>query len=101
MRRICSPAVTDPRWEEMESWIRERVVPDDDALTRAVGRSDASGLPSIQVDPAMGKFLNLVARMTGAERILEVGTLGGYSTIWLARALPADGRLITLESDPQ
>jgi predicted O-methyltransferase YrrM len=93
--------MSDPRWNEVEDWIRGRVIPDDDALTGAVERADAGGLPSIQVDPTMGKFLNLLARMTGAQRILEIGTLAGYSTIWLARALPADGRLITLEYDPQ
>jgi predicted O-methyltransferase YrrM len=93
--------VSDPRWNDVEDWIRGRVIPDDDALTEAVERSDAGGLPSIQVDPTMGKFLNLVARMVGAQRILEIGTLAGYSTIWLARALPADGKLITLEFDPK
>ena len=93
--------MSDPRWNDVEDWIRERVIPDDDALTEAVERSVAGGLPSIQVDPTMGKFLNLLARMVGAQRILEIGTLAGYSTIWLARALPADGRLITLEYDPQ
>ena len=93
--------MSDPRWNDVEDWIRERIIPDDDALTEAVARADAGGLPSIQVDPTMGKFLNLLARMTGAQRILEIGTLAGYSTIWLARALPADGRLITLEYDPQ
>jgi predicted O-methyltransferase YrrM len=93
--------MSDPRWNNVEDWIRERVIPDDDALTEAVARADAGGLPSIQVDPTMGKFLNLLARLTGAQRILEIGTLAGYSTIWLARALPADGRLITLEYDPQ
>ena len=93
--------MSDPRWDDVENWIRERVIPDDDALTGAVERADAGGLPSIQVDPTMGKFLNLLARIAGAQRILEIGTLAGYSTIWLARALPADGRLITLEYDPQ
>jgi predicted O-methyltransferase YrrM len=93
--------MSDPRWDTVESWIRERVIPDDDALTAAVERAEAGGLPSVQVDPTMGKFLNLLARMTRSQRILEIGTLAGYSTIWLARALPADGRLITLEYDPQ
>jgi predicted O-methyltransferase YrrM len=93
--------MSDPRWNDVEDWIRERIIPDDDALRETVERSDAGGLPSVQVDPTMGKFLNLLARLTGARRILEIGTLAGYSTIWLARALPADGRLITLEYDPQ
>ena len=93
--------MSDPRWNDVEDWIRGHVIPDDDALTDAVARADAGGLPSIQVDPTMGKFLGLLARMTGAQRVLEIGTLAGYSTIWLARALPSDGRLITLEYDPQ
>jgi predicted O-methyltransferase YrrM len=93
--------VNDKRWDEVERWICDRVVPDDDALREAVERSDAHGLPSIQVDAPMGKLLSLFARMVRAERILEVGTLGGYSTIWLARALPTDGKLITLEFRPE
>jgi predicted O-methyltransferase YrrM len=93
--------MSDPRWNDVEDWIRGHVIPDDDALTETVERADAGGLPSIQVDPTMGKFLNLLARLAGARRILEIGTLAGYSTIWLARALPSDGRLITLEYDPQ
>src|SRR4051812_34413955 len=98
---ISSRAVSDPSWNDVEDWTRAHAIPDDDALTAAVERSDAGGLPSIQVYPTMGKFLNLVARMVGAQRILEVGTLAGYSTIWLARALPTDGKLITLEFDPK
>jgi predicted O-methyltransferase YrrM len=93
--------VADQRFKDVERWITDHLIPTDDALREAVERSDAGGLPSIQVDPTMGKFLNLVARMIGAQRILEVGTLAGYSTIWLARALPADGKLITLEYDPK
>jgi predicted O-methyltransferase YrrM len=85
----------------MERWICERVIPRDEALDAAVQRSDAGGLPLVQVDPAMGKLLSLIARMVGAQRILEIGTLGGYSTIWLARALPSDGKLITLEFKPE
>jgi len=63
--------------------------------------SDAAGLPPIHVSPPQGKFLNLLARLIGARSILEIGTLAGYSTIWLARALPPDGTLITLEFDPK
>jgi predicted O-methyltransferase YrrM len=92
--------VSEERWNEVERWMRDRVVPDDDALGEAVERSAAEGLPSIQVEPPAGKLLNLIARMIRAERILEIGTLGGYSTIWLARALPRGGRLISLEFDP-
>jgi predicted O-methyltransferase YrrM len=93
--------VSDERWGQVADWISGHVVPEDDALREAVERADAQGIPEIQVDPAMGKFLNVVARMIGAQRILEVGTLAGYSTIWLARALPEDGRLITLEYEPK
>jgi predicted O-methyltransferase YrrM len=93
--------VCDPRWDEVERWICDRVVQADDDLRAAVERSDAAGLPAIQVDPTMGKLLHLLATMLGARRVLEVGTLAGYSTIWLARALPADGKLITLEYDPK
>jgi predicted O-methyltransferase YrrM len=93
--------VTDPRWGEVADWITGRVVHEDEALRDAVARADAAGIPGIQVDPPMGKFLNLLVRMTGAQRVLEVGTLAGYSTIWMARGLPEDGRLITLEFDPK
>lgn len=92
--------MSDPRWAEVESWICERIVPNDDALRDAVAAMEAGGLPGIQVEPTTGKLLNLLARMVHAERILEIGTLGGYSTIWLARALGADGTLITLEANP-
>lgn len=88
-------------WHDVERWIRDKVVPDDAALTSAVALSEQHHIPSIAVDPTMGKFLNLIARMVRAERILEIGTLAGYSTIWLARALPSDGKLITLEFDPK
>lgn len=70
------------------------------AFDAAVEASAAAGLPAIQVDPLMGKLLELLVRMIGARRVLEIGTLGGYSTIWLARALPADGELVTLEANP-
>ncbi|MEA2492600.1 MAG: hypothetical protein QOJ29_511, partial [Thermoleophilaceae bacterium] len=89
----------DARWVEVERWICDRVVHVDDALTNAIEQSDAGGLPSIQVEPPTGKLLNMLARMVGAERILEIGVLGGYSTIWLARALPEGGKLIALEAN--
>ena len=73
---------------------------EDDSLLPAAVDSDAAGLPAIQVAPNQGKLLNRLPRIRGARRILEIGTVGGYSTIWLARALPDDGRLVTLESDP-
>jgi predicted O-methyltransferase YrrM len=73
---------------------------DDPALDAALEANKAGGLPAIDVSPVQGKLLHLLARAAGARRILEVGTLGGYSTIWLARALPDDGRVVTLEIDP-
>ena len=90
----------DALWSAVDAYLDRIVAADDSALTGALARSEAAGLPSIQVSPAQGKLLALLARMCGARRILEIGTLGGYSTIWLARALPADGRLVSLELDP-
>ncbi len=86
-------------WNEVDHYLDDTLVQQDAALAEALASSDAAGLPSISVAPSHGKFLHLLARIQGARRILEIGTLGGYSTIWLARALPPDGRLITLESD--
>lgn len=77
------------------------LVPSDEALDAALDASAAAGLPAIQVSASQGKLLHLLARMQGARAILEIGTLGGYSTIWLARALPEGGRLVTLESEPR
>ncbi len=86
-------------WQKAEDWIVDRLIGKDEALDQAVANAREGGLPGIAVDPAMGKLLQLIARMVGAQRILEIGTLGGYSTIWLARALPEDGQLITLEAN--
>src|SRR5437588_6388553 len=88
------------QWTAVDDYITSVLLEPDKALDAALGSSAAAGLPPIAVSPAQGKLLNLLARMMNARRILEFGTLGGYSTIWLARALPPDGRLITLESDP-
>lgn len=88
-------------WSAVDAYIVESVLGVDDALDAAVRASDEAGLPSIQVSAPQGKFLYLLARVHRAKRILEVGTLGGYSTIWLARALPADGTLVTMEIDPK
>jgi predicted O-methyltransferase YrrM len=85
----------------VDKYLVERLVPSDPALDAALASSKDAGLPEIAVAPNQGKFLNLVARIAGARSILEIGTLGGYSTIWLARALPPDGRLITLEANPK
>src|SRR6266850_189723 len=87
------------QWTAVEGYIGQTLVKEDKALADALADSKAAGLPGIQVTPNLGKLLMLFARMVGAKRILEVGTLGGYSTIWLARGLAKGGRLITLELD--
>ncbi|MEU0449414.1 O-methyltransferase [Streptomyces tendae] len=86
-------------WTAVDDYFNDLLVEEDDALLKAVASQDAAGLPPHQVSPNQGKLLSLLATLRGARRILEIGTLGGYSTIWLARALPADGRLVTLEAD--
>ena len=88
------------RWQLVDRYIGESLVPEDDALRDAVAASDAAGLPSIQVAPNQGRMLQLLARTLGARRILELGTLGGYSTLWLARGLSPGGRVVTIEYDP-
>jgi predicted O-methyltransferase YrrM len=92
--------MTQDQWQAVDGYISDLLVPQDEALTAALAASDAAGLPAISVAPNQGKLLHLLARVQGARTALEIGTLGGYSTIWLARALPADGRLISLEYDP-
>src|SRR3954469_4726299 len=89
------------QWTAVDRYINDLLVPSDPALDAALETSAAAGLPAIQVAPNQGKLLHLLARIQGARTILEIGTLGGYSTIWLARALPPGGRVITLEADPQ
>ena len=89
----------DARWTAVDEYIDELLVGQDDGLRGALAASDAAGLPSISVTPAQGKVLNLLAQSIGARAILEIGTLGGYSTIWLARGLQPGGRLITIEAD--
>jgi len=88
-------------WNDVDDHFTTLLAPADEVLTAALRDSDAAGLPPINVAPNQGKLLRLLAEIQGARRILEIGTLGGYSTIWLGRALPADGRLITLEYDPR
>lgn len=85
------------RWQAVDDYIAGKLLGADDALAATLANNTAAGLPPIDVSAAQGKMLFLLARMAGAKRILEVGTLGGYSTIWLARALPEDGSLVTLE----
>jgi predicted O-methyltransferase YrrM len=89
------------QWTAVDEYIADLFVPHDPALDATLSASTAAQLPAIQVSPAQGKLLNLLARIQHARNILEIGTLAGYSTIWLARALPTDGRLITLEADPK
>jgi predicted O-methyltransferase YrrM len=93
--------MTQERWSEVDDYLAAALLPPDAALEAALAASDAAGLPAIQVSATQGKLLELLARTRGARRILEIGTLGGYSTIWLARALPEDGRLVTLEASPR
>lgn len=88
-------------WRAVDDFLTGAVVQPDAALDAALAASAAAGLPAINVSAAHGKLLHLLARAVGARRILEIGTLGGYSAIWLARALPPGGRLVTLEIDPR
>src|SRR5271156_3366194 len=92
--------MTQEQWTTVDRYITDLLVPSDMALDEALKDSTTAGLRPINVTPNQGKLLHLLARIQGARSILEIGTLGGYSTIWLARALPADGRLITLEAEP-
>jgi predicted O-methyltransferase YrrM len=88
-------------WTAVDHYFTEQLVPPDPALEAALQASQAAGLPAINVAPNQGKLLQLLAQLQGARTILEIGTLGGYSTIWLARALPTGGRLISLEAEPK
>ncbi|WP_329470580.1 O-methyltransferase [Streptomyces sp. NBC_01723] len=84
-------------WEDVDAYFISHLTPDDPALEAALRESEAARLPPVNVTATQGKLLQLLAQLQGARTILEIGTLGGYSTIWMARALPADGRLVTLE----
>ena len=92
--------MTEDRWTEVDRYIADVVVESDPALDAALETSAGAGLPSINVAPNQGKLLALLVQMRAARTVLEIGTLGGYSTIWMAGVLPADGRLVTLEADP-
>lgn len=89
------------KWTEVDQYINHLFVPADPVLDAVLAASRAAGLPEINVAPNQGKLLQLLAQSHGARSILEIGTLGGYSTIWLARALPAEGKLVTLEFEPK
>jgi predicted O-methyltransferase YrrM len=93
--------MSETQWLAVDDFIGDLFIGEDPILAATLAASDAAGLPAIAVAPNQGKLLNLLARLQGARAILEIGTLGGYSTIWLARALPPYGRLITLEADPK
>ena len=86
-------------FEAVDTYINSLFAADDEILSRAVERARKAGLPEIQVSSGQGKLIYLLARMIGAKRVLEIGTLGGYSTVWLGRALPKDGELISVELD--
>jgi predicted O-methyltransferase YrrM len=92
--------MSNERWEAVDDYISNLLVGEDRALRAARKASEEAGLPAIALSPAQGKLLHLIACIRGARRILEIGTLGGYSTIWLATALPDDGHLISLELEP-
>lgn len=93
-------AMSERQWNAVDDFFCRQLAPSDPALDAALASSKAAGLPAINVTANQGKFLNLLATIRGARRILELGTLGGYSTIWLARALPPGGVLLTLEANP-
>jgi predicted O-methyltransferase YrrM len=88
-------------WTAVDEYVTGLLAPHDEALEAALRASEDAGLPKIQVSPPQGKLLHLLAKTLGARTILEFGTLGGYSTIWLGRALPEGGRLVTLEAEPR
>jgi predicted O-methyltransferase YrrM len=87
-------------WAQVDRYFGNLLIPADDNLDAALRANEQAGLPAIDVTGLQGKFLEFLVRISGARRILEIGTLGGYSTIWLARALPEGGRVVTLELDP-
>ena len=89
----------EPRWDEVDAYLTETFLPRDEAFAAALADSEAAGLPAIQVSPPQGRLLELLARALQVRSILEIGTLGGYSTLWLARGLAPGGHIVTLEVD--
>ncbi|WP_211749377.1 O-methyltransferase [Paenibacillus sp. Marseille-Q4541] len=87
-------------WEQVDRYTEELLIPHDEVLEAVLSNNQQAGLPAIDVSPSQGKLLQLLIQMKGAARILEIGTLGAYSTIWMARALPQEGKVVTLELDP-
>ena len=92
--------MADQRWEVVDRYLANHLAPQEDSLAAAVEASARAGLPPHEVSPLQGKLLHLLTKAVGARKVLEIGTLGGYSAIWLARALPPDGKIITLEHNP-
>jgi len=93
--------IAQPKWKAVDRYFGDLLTPADAHLEAALKANRAAGLPAIDVSPLQGKFLHLLVRMTKAKRVLEIGTLGGYSTICMARALPRGGRIVTLEYEPR
>ncbi|WP_172254510.1 O-methyltransferase [Saccharibacillus deserti] len=101
MNTQTKPRDRSHTWAKADRYLERKLIAHDPALERALDDNEAAGLPPYDVSPLQGKLLQLLIRMNGARRVLEIGTLGGYSTIWMARALPEGGRLITLELEPK
>jgi predicted O-methyltransferase YrrM len=101
VRNYEEAAMGEASWGRVDDYIVEKLVQEDAALSGALAANAAAGLRPIDVSPAQGKLLHLLVRMTGARRVLEIGTLGGYSTIWMAKALPEGGEVVTLEYEPR
>lgn len=93
--------MSETQWDAVDRYLTEALLPSDAILAEVLERCAAADLPPISVSPAQGCLLHLLVKMSGARNVLEVGTLGGYSSIWLARALPTHGRLLTIELDPR
>ncbi|MDA4893946.1 O-methyltransferase [Streptomyces sp. MS2A] len=91
---------TPQNWRAADDFLADTLVGNDPALEAALAAQQAAGMPAIEVAPVSGKLLGLLVRMSGARRVLEIGTLGGYSTIWMARAVGDDGRVVTIEAEP-
>src|ERR1035438_9801316 len=90
-----------PLWAAVDQYLGGMLAPSDEHLEAALKANHKAGLPAIDVSPLQGKFLHVLVQMTQAKRVLEIGLLGGYSTIWLARALPRGGRIVSLEFSPK
>ncbi|MCQ4088278.1 O-methyltransferase [Saccharibacillus sp. JS10] len=101
MNTNIQPQDLSNTWAKVDQYLEQKLIKQDSTLENALDANEVAGLPSYDVSPLQGKLLNLLIRMRGAKRVLEIGTLGGYSAIWIARALPQDGNLTTLELDPR